>query len=128
MSQAKHEDFRVGGFISLWLGNLNTEDEMDDYLGDGFENDFGFQIYTPDGPEGDVNEEGLIPIHELLIGFSRGESFVELGTEAAKTKGWDEATSALVFYNFRYDPKFINPDFSGLFTFIGAFPYSGFGS
>jgi Immunity protein 22 len=128
MSQAKHEDFRVGKFVSLWLGNLGSEEEIDDYLslGEQFENDFGFEIYPPDAPEYDVSEEGPKPIHDLLEGFSNWETFIEAATTEANAKGWTEATTALVFYNFKYDPKFVSPTSSGLLTFIGVIPYGGF--
>jgi len=128
MSQAKHEDFRVGKFISLWLGNFQSEEELDEYLSsvEQFENDFGFEIYPPDGPEYDVSETGPKPIYELLEGFSRWQTFIEVATAESQSKGWIKATTALVFYNFRYDPRFINANPSGLLTFIGVIPYCGF--
>src|SRR5215212_10342402 len=100
MSQANHEDFRVGNFISLWLGNFQSEEELDEYLSsvEQFENDFGFEIYPPDGPESDVSETGPKPIYELLEGFSRWQTFVEAATVESQLKGWIKATTALVFY------------------------------
>ena len=111
----------------MWLGNFRSEDEIDGYLSEEFENDFGFKIYSLDGPESDVSEEGPKPVQELLEGFSRWESFIEAATAEANVKGWNEATTAIVFYNFKYDPQFINPDSLGLLTFIGIVPYGGFG-
>src|SRR4051794_6356502 len=104
--RATHADFRKGGVVSLWLGNgLKSEAELDDYLADRFESDFGFALYPPDGPEYDVSETPK-PVRDLLDGFSRCTVFMEPAVEAAGLPGWAEATAAVVFYNFKYDSDY----------------------
>ena len=119
MQKAKHDDFRVSGYISFWLGNFISEKELDDYLSEEFENDFGFEIYPPAGPEYDVSMDVSRPISELIEGFSRWKFFIDVAITTAMAKNCKFATTAVVFYAFKYDPKFINPNGSGKLTFIG---------
>jgi Immunity protein 22 len=126
MQKATHKQFRVGGVVSLWLGNFESEDMLDIYLDEQFENDFGFKIYPPDGPEADIEDEA-VDICTLLNGYSRSASFVDVAVTAALAKGWNRATTAVVFYNFQYDVVFISPNIDAPITFIGVLPYGGFG-
>jgi hypothetical protein len=126
MQKATHEQFRVGGVVSLWLGNFESEDMLDVYLDEQFENDFGFKIYPPDGPEADIEDEA-VDIRTLLNGYSRSASFVNAAVTEALAKGWNRATTAVVFYNFQYDVAFISPNIDAPITFIGVLPYGGFG-
>jgi hypothetical protein len=119
MQKAKHEDFHISGYVSFWLGNFTSEEELDDYLSEEFENDFGFEIYPPTGPEYDVSTDGSKPISELIEGFSRWQLFIDAAITTASARNWDMATTAVVFYGFKYAPKFINPNGSGKLTFIG---------
>jgi Immunity protein 22 len=117
-----HEEFRTGGFVSIWLGNIADEDDLDDYLADDFPDDFGFEIDPEDGPEYDVAEPAA-PVLELLEGFSCYEEFWQEATNAAKSLGWEKASCALVFYAFAYEPDTTNDD--SPLSFIGTFPFSG---
>ena len=110
MQKAKYENYRVGGCISFWFGNFTSEAELDDYLSEKFENDFGFKIYPPAGPEYNVSTDGSKPISELLEGFSRWKLFIDAAKMTAIAKNWKIATTAVVFCGFKYDPKFINPN------------------
>jgi Immunity protein 22 len=117
-----HEEFRNGGFVSVWLGNISDEDDLDDYLADDFPDDFGFEIDPEDGPEYDVAEPAA-PVLELLEGFSCYEDFWQEATNAAKSAGWEKASCALVFYNFAYEGGEVSND--SPLSFIGTFPFSG---
>ena len=124
--RATHSDFRKGGFVSLWLGNkLTGEEELDGYLAERFQSDFGFVIYPPDGPEYDVSETPKC-IDDLLDGFSRSTTFKEAAVEAANLMGWAEATTAVVFYNFKYDSDNDNATESSPLRFVGVFRFPGF--
>jgi Immunity protein 22 len=116
----------VGGVVSLWLGNFESEDMLDVYLDEQFEEDFGLKIYASDGPEADIEDEA-VDIRTLLNGFSRSASFVDAAVAAAQTKGWNNANSAVVFYNFQYDESFIKPNTDAPITFIDVLLYGGFG-
>ena len=127
MSQrATHEGFRTGGFISLWLGDqLTTEDELDTYLRGQFRFEFGFAVYPPDGPETCVVDSPQ-NVEDLLDGFSRSATFMEQAVEGAQLMGWDRATTAIVFYNFRYDSDQDRSTDDSPVRFIGTFRYPGF--
>jgi Immunity protein 22 len=122
MPKATHEQFRAGKVVSLWLGNLTSEELLDSYLNEGFEADFGFKIFTPDGPEADMEDEA-VDIRTLLSGYSRSASFIDAAVTAAQSKGWERATTAVVFYNFQYDAAFITLNADSPITFIGVLPY-----
>ena len=124
---ATHEQFRTsGGFISLWLGNKAVSElELDDYLSNQFESDFGFSIYGPDAPEYSA-EEVSRGVRELLVGFSVYTTFLEAAVDAAHRTGWTDATTAVVFYNFAYDRKFDRSTDESPIRFIGVVRYPGF--
>jgi hypothetical protein len=126
MPKATHEQFRVGKVVSLWLGNFTSEELLDEYLNEGFEEDFGFKIFTPDSPEADI-EDKAVDIRTLLNGYSQSASFVDEAVTAAQSKGWETATTAVVFYNFQYDAASITPNADPPITFIGVLAYGAFG-
>ena len=43
--------FRVGGYVSVWLGDIATEGELERYLRTDFSDDFGFTFDFAWGPE-----------------------------------------------------------------------------
>jgi len=116
-----HHDMRVGKRISIWLGDIADEMELDDYLGDRFASDFGFEIYAPDGPECSAQEE--TDIRSLLEGFSQWRQFVDAAVEKAAAAGVERASAAIVFYNFDYDPSLVQNEDAPM-RFIGTVPYS----
>jgi hypothetical protein len=112
---------RDGKRVSLWLGNIADEMELDDHFRDRFKSDFGFEIYAPDGPESSAQEE--TDVRSLLEGFSQWRQFVDAAVEKAAAAGFGRASTAVVFYNFEYDPSLIcNQD--APIRFIGTVPYS----
>ncbi|TAE26990.1 MAG: hypothetical protein EAZ92_10005 [Candidatus Kapaibacterium sp.] len=122
MAQTRtHEDFRTGGVVSVWLGSIGIEDDLDDYLADDFADDFGFEIIPEDGPEFDVANPAR-PVAALLDGFSCYEDFIEEAVAAAKEQGWEKANCALVFYNFAYEEVATNDD--APLVFIGTFAFA----
>jgi hypothetical protein len=112
---------RVGKRISLWLGDISDETELDDYLGEGFASDFGFEIDPPDGPECATQDE--TDVRSLLEGFSQWRQFVDAAVEQAAAAGVERASAAIVFYNFEYDPSLVQNE-DALMRFIGTVPYS----
>lgn len=119
-TQRTHADFRTGGTVSVWLGTLGIEDDLDDYLAEEFPDDFGFEIEPEDGPEFDIANPAR-PVADLLDGFSCYEDFADDVVEKAKAMGWTKANCALVFYNFEYQLTETNDD--APLTFIGTFPF-----
>ena len=67
-----HHDMRVGRRISIWLGNIADEAELDAYLDERFASDFGFEIYAPDGPEARLRKKRMC-VH-YWRGFRSGDN------------------------------------------------------
>jgi hypothetical protein len=118
--QRSHQDYRTGGVVSIWLGSIGIEDDLDDYLADDFPDDFGFEIEPEDGPEFDIANPAR-PVADLLDGFSCGEDFYDEAVQAAKDAGWERANCVLVFYNFAYEPTTSSDD--APLVFLGTFPF-----
>lgn len=116
-----HDDCREGGAVSIWLGSLRSEVEVDEYLGSRFSRDFGFAIEPQDGPEADASPSPR-PVEELLDGFSWSRRFLVAATAAAKAAGWERANCAVVFLNLRYPPERASGD--GPLYFLGTFPFA----
>lgn len=123
-----HDDFREPKVASVFLGEMTSEEEIDDYLLGNFSTDFGFAIDEDDGPEFEGFDSPR-EIAALLDGFSWCDSFGGAAVQAAELKGIKEANCAVVFYNFRYDPQAVDteedsdPDQEPQLTFIGAFKF-----
>ncbi len=118
-----HSDLREKGLIALWIGNCDSEDELDDYLDQRFASDFGFAIDAPARPEFDVKETKT-PVRQLLEGFSSWSTFIDEATAGAKKAGWEKATTAVVFYALRYRSELISSRRTGPLTFIGNFRFA----
>ena len=122
----RHQDeFSIGGMVSVWTGNFQTEAQFDDYmnLSRDFERDFGFKINDRDVREG-VVESAPKPVGELVRGFSNWESFAPAVVEAAKAAGIEQATTMIVFYCLWFAPAKVKINPAAPLTFIGAFPFS----
>ena len=119
-----YKQFVSAGYVSIWLGNINDEDALEDYLRGAFEKDYGFRINPRMVREMDVHS-APIDTATLLNGFSRWETFVRPAIEVAQEKGFRMACCAFVIYNFRFfASEQINPE--APLVFIGAIPFPGF--
>ena len=113
---------RESKVVSIWLGNFDSDLDLDEYLHESFTTDFGFEIYFPAAPETDVSESKKT-IRNLLDGFSSSSSFLEAAVEGAENTSWKEANTAMVYYGFRYKSELINPKGSGHLKFLGVFSF-----
>jgi len=121
----KHNDFRKGGMVSVWVGNFPSDIELDDYmnLSRKFEQDFGFELNERDMPETSVHPEP-VPISELVDGFSWSDSYAQSVGELAIRQGVERATSMVVFLNFEYRPERAHPKENAPLKFLGAVRFS----
>lgn len=121
----KHNDFRKGGMVSVWIGNFLSEIELDDYmnLSRRFEKDFQFELNERDMPETLVEAEPAA-LSELVHRFSWSESYAEPVVELARKHGIAKATTMVIFLNFLYQPERAKPNEDAPLRFLGAVPFS----
>jgi hypothetical protein len=100
VAMKNEQEFLAGGVVSVWIGNFQTEAQLDDYmnLSRDFEVDFGFRI----------NDRG---IREAVV-------------QAAKRAGIKQATAMIVFYTVRFDPTKVTTNPNAPLKFLGVFPFS----
>ena len=121
----KHNDFRKGGMVSVWIGNFPSDIELDDYmnLGRKFEEDFQFELNDRDMPETSVESEP-VAVSQLVNGFSWSDSYAEAVVELAKRHGIERATTMVVFLNLEYQPERVKPNQDAPLMFLGAVRFS----
>src|SRR5436309_15515336 len=106
-----YDTFRMGGTVSVWIGNFSSLADLEEYFRQGFEKDFGFRLNDRDMPETTVEREP-VKVEKLIDGFSRSRTFDQAAAKAAAALGFDSATTMAIFYNFKYDPEVsdVNPE------------------
>lgn len=121
----RHDEFRKGGKVSVWVGDLGSEIELDDYMNvqRAFEKDFGFEINERDMPETKV-EVGPVPIADLVKGFSWAESYAQSVNEIAKKQGIEQASTMIIFINFEYDSNRVKLNPNAPVKFLGVASFS----
>ncbi len=117
--------FQHGGYVSVWIGRLTSDEELDEYLNmtPDFENEFGFKLNEADMPETLVELED-VPVFNLVNGFSWSKSYQGAVVEAASKLGYETANTMVVFHNFKYVPEEVKVKRSTKLVFLGAFPFS----
>lgn len=105
--------------LSLWLGTIGDFGELDEYIWNNFEHDFGLKFGGRTAPEIDAQEEAK-SVRELIDGFSFCEQWMNNALSVCEQSGWSEANCAVVFFNVRYPKELAAKFFSSNFlTFIG---------
>ncbi len=90
------------GWVSIWLGEQTTEEELEKYLGTGaFAKDYGFSWTHRYGPEFQVSRVSL-PVSDLLTVTSGAATFLNAAVAAAHAIGRTHANAALVFHRRKY--------------------------
>jgi hypothetical protein len=120
-----HAFFQRGGYVSVWIGRLASDEELDAYLNmtPEFEKEFGFKLNEADMPETAVEPEA-VPVSKLVDGFSWSKSYQAGVVEAAAKLGYEKANTMVVFHNFKYEPAEVKVKPSTKLVFLGAFPFS----
>lgn len=125
------------GYASLWLGKLDSEQQLDElleieYTDDGdsvpsaFAGYFGIEWYDDDFREAEFfAEEGRgSDAANLLAGFSYEEELIPMFADLLKGMTLDEFNTVIILYNFKYEGKQGNyQDISAQLNFIGSVPY-----
>lgn len=117
--------FQRGGYVSVWIGRLSSDEKLDSYLNrtSEFEKEFGFKLNEADTPETAVEPEA-VPVAALMDGFSWAKSYRDAVIESASALGYESANTMVVFHNFKYDSAEVKVKPSTKLVFLGAFPFS----
>ncbi|RJE11551.1 immunity 22 family protein [Bacillus cereus] len=121
----------VHGMVSIWLGNMKTQDQLDAYIdvtydeeGDAipasFLVDFNIDMIDVDEDfiEKEVLEEASDDISMLLTGCSYDDKILSRINEVVKLK--KSYNSIILIYNFQYDNSVSNFE---AFDFVTATSY-----
>jgi len=121
----KHNDFRKGGMVSVWIGHFPSDIELDDYMNMSrkCEQDFQFELNERDMPETSVESEP-VAVGQLVDGFSWSDSYAQSVAELATKHGIEKATTMVVFLNFEYQPERAKPNEGAPLKFLGAVRFS----
>lgn len=121
---AKHyRNFTDPRFVSIWIGDLNSEADLDDYLQDSFSDDFGVIIETQ--RIGEIWAEAEpVDIYSLVKDFSRASTFSDKCVEIAKARGIEKAACMFIAYDLKYpESEIVNGN--APLTFLGSIDYPG---
>ncbi len=121
-SMRKHREMTKSGKISVWIGNLNSEDELLSYVDDGpFGRDYAFVLNANAGREL-VAKTHQVLLSELVEEFSYSNKFDRSCIEMATKLGFISANCMVVLYAFEYIPcTMVNPQ--SPLKFVGAFDF-----
>ncbi len=110
------------GKVSVWIGDIISEDELLDYVDDGaFGSDYDFKV-TPRAKRELSAGTAFLPVVELIEGFSWWELFAEKCAARASELGITKGKCMVVFYAFEYMPSpSINA--GSPLKFIGSFDF-----
>lgn len=120
--------------VSIWVGDLNSIDDVTEYLGQPFERDFGFLLDRDDlprytilpmeGPDVSLGNPPLerVDVRQLIEVFSWSGDWADEAEQACRRQGIDAAKLVVVFLSLRYRPDLVrNP--KAPIRFIGTFPW-----
>ena len=119
------DKFTSGPYVSVWVGQHRTEEELDDYLFTRFSEEFRFRVDDRSLPEISVEPEPVSPAI-LIRGFSRAEKFQDEFIQAVERLGIRVAQSAMVFYFLAYTPEGLPVATTPEMTYVGNFWFEGF--
>ncbi len=122
MKRPHQDEMTEARVVAIWIGDQRDEIDLDAYLTDQFEIDFGFTINERMMPEIDTRPEAVSPAH-LLKGFSMWESWHASAVSKCAAIGITEAASAVVFHFLKFDPSRCKVADTDALCFIGNFDW-----
>ena len=122
MARVDQDDMTEARVVAIWLGDHRDELDLDEYMTDQFEDDFGFTINERQMPEIDTQPE-LVPVGELLKGFSMWESWYDSAVSRCAENGIEQASSAVVFHFLRFAPERCQVVANPSLQFVGNFDW-----
>jgi hypothetical protein len=109
--------YPVKGAFSVWVGTFKTKDSFDACIFNTVEPRLGFTTDLTRFSEV-AFESSVVPVKDLLRGFSSGPSFYLQAINAADRLGLEFANAALVCFNLSCKE---GPAFWGELRFLGTF-------
>ncbi|MEK4066237.1 immunity 22 family protein [Peribacillus sp. FSL R5-0717] len=102
------------GFVSFWVGNINTSEELDNlleisYTEDGdfvpsmFARSFGIDRYDDAVREADFYDEADNSLSRLLEGFSYDEDIIPKFSSLCGAQLPSQYNVVILLYNFKYE-------------------------
>src|SRR5262245_11078034 len=117
-----HETMLSAGKVSVWVGNISSEDQLLSYVDDGaFGSDFDFLVNPNFGRELKTEEQPVV-LEQLVEGFSSWKSFGDACVTRGLDLGVTTAHCMVVFYAFEYLPS-PRTNRSAPLTFLGVFDF-----
>jgi hypothetical protein len=122
--------------VSLWAGDLESTDDVTEYLGQPFERDFGFLLDQDDlaeiahapmrGPTFSLRNPPLerVSVRQLIESFSLCGDWANPAVQSCHEQGIDAARLIVAFPHLRYRPDLCRNPKAPL-RFIGSFPWPG---
>ena len=120
------KDWERQGFVSVWVGRLQSEGDLRAYLHEQYQDDdaplsefasdWGLGWYDHDFVESRFTDE--VGLANLLQPFSYADSFVEAAMQEGSRKGVVRVNCAVVVFNCHCSAEGRGP-----LIFLGSFPY-----
>lgn len=123
------------GFVSLWVGNVQSSKELDrllavsysdegDFIPSIFAKHFEIRRYDDAVREAEYYEEAGSDLNQLLEGFSYDDEIVPRFSGLVQEGLTDDFNAIVLLYNFNYTEKIFEATIqSSYFRFIGAVKY-----
>lgn len=103
MHPVHQDDMTESRVVAIWIGDHRDEIELDEYIMEKFEGEFGFAMNERRMPEIDTRPEP-VPIADLLERFSMWESWRDSALLRCAELNIESASSAVVFHFLRFSP------------------------
>ncbi len=104
-------DWEKEGFVSVWVGNFDSEEEFNSYIEEkygkleddqplsDFSEDTGLGWYDHDFREAMFYGKELLPIRKLLVGSSYSSSFIDEIERISQTENIETANSVFILFD-----------------------------
>jgi hypothetical protein len=123
------------GFVSLWVGNVQSLEELDrllavsysdegDFIPSIFAKHFNIRRYDDAVREAEYYEEASDDLTQLLEGFSYDDEIVPRFTALVQEGLANDFNAIVLLYNFEYTGEIVQATIqSNYFGFLGAVEY-----
>jgi hypothetical protein len=123
------------GFVSLWIGNVQSSEELDrllavsysdegDFIPSIFAKHFNIRRYDDAVREAEYYEEASDDLNQLLEGFSYDDEIVPRFTALVQEGLANDFNAIVLLYNFEYTGEILEATIqSNYFGFLGAVEY-----